>query len=532
MDTSSRDFLELLDGNRTYPDDKRKEFFSMIDKKIRDDFINDLAIVLARSSHKDQLELSTLDSMYWQPRVQDVEYLERLVPEIECLKRLAPEIDKIFQDRTDSLKKRLINARIREFKKHSDDEVVKTPFRVSDWAAVRERFKAIRFDNDIFALFEKVTKEKNFGDDLFIYEDEGFDTDEEEVETSSPREASEIEGADEKYNLFDAFLNSAEIKEEIRFAKSVPEYIPLSYKINVSDNLFNELLFNALKSRSNFSKPMPRFISVSEFKNRPSLNDRHAEKEFDYSDLAEDMGSLLLCVEDLDLLPSLSSREFDNFRNFLKKNKIYNFFFFGDFDHPMAGFKNRMDELEMILNIRNIDAKKIEFCEKKSLRAAFASRKFFVPQSIEAIMLDAWSAFRNISRDGQRGDRIENVVKDFVFKTEFNITSKQGCHILDGNSFDWLGNSNYRKTGSGVPAKPTSLELLDSMIGMSEVKKEIDQIVSCSLISKLRRNAGLPVEPPNLSYLFLGNPGTGKTTTARILASALRELGILKKATS
>ena len=69
---------------------------------------------------------------------------------------------------------------------------------------------------------------------------------------------------------------------------------------------------------------------------------------------------------------------------------------------------------------------------------------------------------------------------------------------------------------------------LDSLVGLDEVKAEVRKLVNLAKVNEARRAQGLKVPPMSYHMVFTGNPGTGKTTVARIVARAFRALGIAK----
>lgn len=73
------------------------------------------------------------------------------------------------------------------------------------------------------------------------------------------------------------------------------------------------------------------------------------------------------------------------------------------------------------------------------------------------------------------------------------------------------------------------LKELESLVGLEAVKQEIKKLINYLQVEKARSATGIKETILNLHFVFRGNPGTGKTTVARILAKVFKAMGLLSK---
>lgn len=99
-----------------------------------------------------------------------------------------------------------------------------------------------------------------------------------------------------------------------------------------------------------------------------------------------------------------------------------------------------------------------------------------------------------------------------------DYTYEKGVEILE-----------RRKSQQEDPEVMEAKRILQCMVGLENVKVKLREYSELTRFNKMRLDAGLPSSMPPLHAMFMGSPGTGKTTVAKIMGKLLKDAGVLSK---
>ena len=142
--------------------------------------------------------------------------------------------------------------------------------------------------------------------------------------------------------------------------------------------------------------------------------------------------------------------------------------------------------------------------------------------------LDSLSGFADLLGTIRQAENAAKELLDETSSAAKQTTGRKASDIPDKSTPE-TSDSQIEEAPEKEKTLEELLETLDSLVGLENIKQSVKSLINFVKVRKLREEKDLPNPPVTLHMVFTGNPGTGKTTVARILSELFKAIGVLSK---